>query len=76
MLILAGLWAREATMTGLSGFATLFTHGLGWSAEEFEAFLVDVKKDVKNTRIHSYWPMQVLLPSRLAANSITLALSR
>ena len=53
-----GLWAHEATTSSLSGLSIArFTHGLGWSAEELEVFLVEVRKDLKNSKIHSYWPM-------------------
>jgi hypothetical protein len=52
------LWAHEATASSLSGLSiAIFTHGLGWSAEELEVFLVEVRKDLKNSKIHSYWPM-------------------
>lgn len=45
-------------MSNLSGMTTaLYTRGLGWSPEEVEVFLADVRKDMKNPRIHSYWPM-------------------
>lgn len=53
-----GLWAHEATTSNLSGLSiALFTHGLGWSTEELEVFLADVRKDMRNSKIHSYWPM-------------------
>lgn len=39
----------------------LFTRGLGWTAEEVEVFLVDVRKEWRDTRIHSYFPMCVIL---------------
>ncbi|KAH8764093.1 TAM domain methyltransferase, partial [Hyaloscypha sp. PMI_1271] len=53
-----GLWAHEVTASSLSGLSiAIFTHGLGWSAEELEVFLVEVRKDLKNSKIHSYWPM-------------------
>ena len=53
-----GLWAHEATASSLSGLsAAIFTHGLGWSIEELEVFLADVRKDLKNSKIHSYVPM-------------------
>jgi len=32
----------------------LFTRALGWTLPEVEAFLVDVRKDIKNRNIHSY----------------------
>ena len=57
-----GLWAHEVTISNLSGLSiALFTHGLGWRIEELEVFLADVRKDMKNSRIHSYWPMWVSL---------------
>jgi hypothetical protein len=31
--------------------------GLGWSVEELEVLLAQVRKDLKNTKIHSYWPV-------------------
>jgi hypothetical protein len=33
------------------------TRGLKMSREEVELLLVNVKKDLKNTRIHAYLPM-------------------
>lgn len=55
------MWAQEATTNSLTGLSiSLFTNGLGWSAEELEVFLVEVRKDIKNSKIHSYWPMYVL----------------
>lgn len=54
------MWALENISAGLQGLSlALFTRGLGWSAEELEVFLVDVRKDMRNNRIHSYWPMCV-----------------
>lgn len=35
----------------------LFTRVLGWSREEVDVFLIDVRKDIKNTKIHCYYPM-------------------
>jgi hypothetical protein len=53
-----GMWSHEATVSTLSGMTTaLFGRGLGWSPEDVEVFLVDVRKDMKNPRIHAYWPM-------------------
>jgi len=43
---------------GVQGLSmAIFTRGLGWSAEEVEAFLVDVRKDMKDTKIHGYYSM-------------------
>lgn len=58
MLMSIGAWTHESTITNLSGMSVaLFTRALGWSAEELEIFLADVRKDMKNPRIHAYWPM-------------------
>jgi hypothetical protein len=35
----------------------LFTNVLGWSAADVEAFLVGVRKDLRNRNIHAYWPV-------------------
>jgi hypothetical protein len=35
----------------------IFTRFQGWSREEVEVFVVDVRKEMKDTRIHIYWPM-------------------
>ncbi|PMD22736.1 S-adenosyl-L-methionine-dependent methyltransferase [Hyaloscypha hepaticicola] len=56
-----GLWSHEATTATLSDMTTaLFGRGLGWTPEEVEVFLVDVRKDMKNPRIHAYWPIYVV----------------
>ena len=53
-----GRWHLINTLDGLHGFTVrLFTRVLGMSTEEVEVFLVRVRKDIMNRRIHSYWPM-------------------
>jgi hypothetical protein len=53
-----GMWACADIVDGLEGLSlALFTRALGMTKEEVMAFLVDVRKDMRNTRIHSYWPM-------------------
>lgn len=53
-----GMWTLADVSEGLQGLSlALFTRGLKWSMEELEIFLVDVRNDMRNTRIHSYWPM-------------------
>ncbi|KAI5861321.1 S-adenosyl-L-methionine-dependent methyltransferase [Durotheca rogersii] len=32
----------------------VFTQGLGWSRDDLDKLLVEVRKDIENTRIHSY----------------------
>jgi len=46
------------SLDGLEGYSmALLTRGLGMSNEEVQVFLADVRKDMKNPRIHAYWPM-------------------
>lgn len=53
-----GAWNNENASRVLES-ATLapFTRGLGWSVEEVTDFLVDVRRDLKNTDIHAYSQM-------------------
>jgi hypothetical protein len=58
MLISLGLWSYENVSCNLTGInLILFIRGLGWKQEELEEFLVDVKRDLKNPKIHAYWPV-------------------
>lgn len=51
-----GLWVMVNLLDGLHGFTmALFTRILGWTVEQVERLLVDVRKDVQNKRIHAYW---------------------
>lgn len=51
-----GMWVLEDLAPGLEALsAAIFTRILGWSKEELDVFLVDVRKDMKNTKYHSYW---------------------
>ena len=43
------------SLTGIS--QALFTRVLGWSMEELEVFLVDVRKEMKDTKIHCYYDL-------------------
>jgi len=53
-----GAWTLENFNQGLQAVSLmLFTNVLGWSKEEVELLLVDVRKDVKNRHIHAYWPV-------------------
>ena len=50
-----GLWEMVNFGEGLQGFSLkLFMQFLGWSREELEVFLVQVRKDIEDKRIHSY----------------------
>ena len=51
-----GLMQMTNIVDGLQGITMqLFTRMLGWSADEVEVFLVDVRKDLKNRDIHFYY---------------------
>jgi len=53
-----GTWNRVNVEDGLQGFTiALFTRVLGWTEPEVEVFLVEVRKDMANRKIHAYWPM-------------------
>lgn len=53
-----GMWMHENFSTGLSGLSmAVFTRALGWSTEELEVFLISVRKDMRNSKIHGYYPM-------------------
>jgi hypothetical protein len=52
------MWSLEDMGSALEGFSLApFTRVLGWSREEVEVFLVNVRKELKNPRIHAYWSM-------------------
>ena len=53
-----GIWACENFSSGVAAISyVLFTHGLGWSKEEVDVFLVDVRKCLRDRSIHAYLPM-------------------
>jgi hypothetical protein len=54
------MWVFQNIEPGFEGLSmAVFTRGLGWSKEQTEVFLVGVRKDMKNTKIHCYWEMYV-----------------
>ncbi|CAJ0540851.1 Ff.00g077570.m01.CDS01 [Fusarium sp. VM40] len=56
-----GFWCNHNIAGELSGLSmALFTRGLGWSAEEVEVFLANVRSDMKDRRIHAWWPIHVV----------------
>jgi hypothetical protein len=53
-----GLWTMVTVLEGLQGFSmAIMTKGLGMSTEEVNLLLVDVRKEIRDKSIHSYWPM-------------------
>ncbi|KAM0347399.1 hypothetical protein ACHAPU_004920 [Fusarium lateritium] len=56
-----GFWCNHNIAGELSGLSmVLFTRGLGWSAEEVEVFLAHVRTDMRDRRIHAWWPIHVV----------------
>ncbi|CRK27683.1 hypothetical protein BN1723_014004 [Verticillium longisporum] len=56
-----GMWNLENITSGLHGLsAAVYTRVLGWSPEEMEVLLAKVRRELKDTRIHSYWPIYVV----------------
>ncbi|KAK3385223.1 S-adenosyl-L-methionine-dependent methyltransferase [Podospora didyma] len=56
-----GAWTYENITAGLQALSLmLFTHVLGWTPNAVEALLVEVRKDMKNRNIHSYWPVYTI----------------
>ncbi|KAJ6442297.1 methyltransferase domain-containing protein [Purpureocillium lavendulum] len=65
-----GMWTLENLGNGLSGLSmALFTRALGWSAEELEVFLMDVRKQMKDRSIHGYWPIYVVYAQKPESGS-------
>ncbi|KAA6406833.1 MAG: methyltransferase domain-containing [Lasallia pustulata] len=49
----AGAFLRAELRAGLQGISmALFTRSLGWTAQEVELFLIGVRKDLDNNRLH------------------------
>lgn len=53
-----GRWNLVNSLDGLEGYSmALFTRAHGMSAEEVQVLMAGVRADMKNTKIHAYWPM-------------------
>ncbi|MBE3048006.1 hypothetical protein IMZ48_36955 [Candidatus Bathyarchaeota archaeon] len=58
-----GIWNQENMIAGLAGYSlALMTRpkeegGLGWAREAVEVLLAGVRKDMRDTNIHSYYPL-------------------
>ncbi len=53
-----GLWTNENLAPGLEAFSLgLYTRVLGWKKEEVEIFLMKVRNDMNDRKIHAYLPM-------------------
>ncbi|KAK3047049.1 hypothetical protein LTR09_011474 [Extremus antarcticus] len=58
----AGLFNMVGMVDGVSGLSQrVFTRALGWSIEEMEVLLMEVRNEWQNKRIHSYIPIYVVI---------------
>ena len=56
-----GMWNMENFLQVLQGSVmAAFTRAFGWSSEEVEVWLVNVRKDIQNRKIHAYWPIHIV----------------
>ncbi|KAK2766286.1 hypothetical protein FQN54_007803 [Arachnomyces sp. PD_36] len=57
-----GAWNAANWLAGCSGltYGPFGPAGLGWSKNEIEVFLVDVRKAIQNRRVHSYLNMHAV----------------
>jgi hypothetical protein len=55
-----GIYNRSMLLDGLQGLSIKpFTKGLGWSVEDVEVFLIDVRRSLMDRSIHSYLTFQM-----------------
>ncbi|KAI9802514.1 MAG: hypothetical protein M1833_001586 [Piccolia ochrophora] len=60
-----GTWNLLQILEGLEAFTmALFTRILGWSTEEAQVMLAQVRKDLRNQKIHSYLNFHVVIARR------------
>lgn len=50
-------YAQPDFLSGLEGMSLKVMGSMGWSAEQVNVFLVGVRDNVRDTRIHCYCPM-------------------
>jgi len=55
-----GQWNQLNILEGLEGFClALLTRGLAWTKEEVDVFVARVSRDLRDRKIHAYFPMPV-----------------
>jgi hypothetical protein len=60
-LKMIGLYLRTVIFEGLQAISlAAFVKGLGWSQQEMEVLLVDVRKDLVDVTKHTYFPFHVI----------------
>jgi hypothetical protein len=53
-----GLWTLANIDRGLEGISmAVLTRGCGFTQQEVVTLLADVRRDMRNPRIHAYWPV-------------------
>ncbi|WYZ39683.1 hypothetical protein EsH8_IV_000024 [Colletotrichum jinshuiense] len=65
-----GIWSLENYLQGIEGWTMpTFTKGLNWTKEEVQVFLIDVRNEMKDQRIHAYWPVYSIYGRKPAPSS-------
>ena len=57
----AGLYNKAIVMDFFHAIMAPFTRGLGWSTEQVEVFLVEVRKSINNPKIHAYYSFHMVI---------------
>ncbi|KAI1411059.1 S-adenosyl-L-methionine-dependent methyltransferase [Hypoxylon sp. FL1857] len=72
-----GAMQRNNTLQVIDIYSlSVFSQGLGWSKDALDRLLVDVRKDIENTRIHSYSTLMTVYcqkPHSSSASSFDMA---
>lgn len=56
-----GHWNMINIIEGLEGFClALLSRGLGWERQEIDILVAKITQDIKDKRIHAYYPMPVV----------------
>jgi hypothetical protein len=56
-----GMWVQENFVSGAEAMSlALFTRGLGWTLDEVRVFVGLVRNDMRDQKIHAYWPLYVV----------------
>ncbi|CAM1510020.1 Fc.00g003550.m01.CDS01 [Cosmosporella sp. VM-42] len=67
-----GAWTFENIMNGMEAFSlALLSRSFGWDKDEIEVFLVDVRKNLKDRRIHAYLPLYTVYGRKPGAKTET-----
>ncbi|KAF4626201.1 hypothetical protein G7Y89_g11965 [Cudoniella acicularis] len=73
-LKMVGAFELDNFLYGLEAMSLrMFERGLGWSAEETRVFVAGVRKDIRNSRFHSYYPFYIVYGRKPDAGTFTPA---